>query len=507
MRPTVPARVRARTGAPSARPPARLRSRPPPQGRHPPGAPCAPAVPRRRWTAPLPRPVQEATALSVVDGFPTRDTVLHATPSTGYSPGMSPVRVGSLVRVLARQIHPELESEFPERAALQRWQMGRVFRVTQISPAGHVGVAGEDIDGNPQPSSLHPGFFDPSRVHAASEAELRAALVRGDQMLAQRKVSEALVCTATNVTAALALGIPSLVFEAQRQAGWALDFGFQLEGAASAFEAALAEEPRLPRDAHHDGLAFDTRLQHLSVLRRLPGVDPAQLLGAMQATLVRTLSSPQRARALVGLALYLDERGDRQGATVAARDIAGLLSDMQPEQRVWPGCIAARTLRRGGLAEGALQLLDTLQPVSGREQLRVHHERGHALLALGRLVEAAVSAEAALELAMLSGADARIAALGLRVEVALAERDPASARAFASIELDLVRAEGAGGRTLLAALLDMADAWIAAGEPDTATAALDEALGIAIGLDKTTGGVANALDVQRRRDAQILAGG
>lgn len=117
-------------------------------------------------------------------------------------------------------------------------------------------------------------------------------------------------------------------------------------------------------------------------------------------------------------ALHLDEAGDREAAIQSARDIAALISDIKSEERLWPGGIAARTLRRGGQPEESLQLLQTLQPTSIRDQLRVQHERGHALLATGRIRHAAMAAEAVLELAESAGVDARIAALGFRVEVA-----------------------------------------------------------------------------------------
>ncbi len=71
---------------------------------------------------------------------------------------------GSRVRVLDRPIHPQLEALEPEFARLQRWQMGRVFRVNSVSPGGHVGLPDEDVDGNRQPSDLHPGFVHPSLV-------------------------------------------------------------------------------------------------------------------------------------------------------------------------------------------------------------------------------------------------------------------------------------------------------------------------------------------------------
>lgn len=73
-------------------------------------------------------------------------------------------QVGDWVRVLERRISPALEEELPELAAYQRWQMGRVFRVAQVSPAGHVGLEACDVEGNPppidQPMFLHPSFVE-----------------------------------------------------------------------------------------------------------------------------------------------------------------------------------------------------------------------------------------------------------------------------------------------------------------------------------------------------------
>ena len=52
----------------------------------------------------------------------------------------------------------------PDLALLKRWQMGRVFRVALVSPDGHLGLPEEDVEGNRQPSSAHPGFLHPSLV-------------------------------------------------------------------------------------------------------------------------------------------------------------------------------------------------------------------------------------------------------------------------------------------------------------------------------------------------------
>ena len=75
-------------------------------------------------------------------------------------------QVGDLVRVLERSIPAALEHEAPELAAHQRWQMGRVFRVCQVSPTGHVGLAERDVEGNAPPID-QPTFLHPSLVELA----------------------------------------------------------------------------------------------------------------------------------------------------------------------------------------------------------------------------------------------------------------------------------------------------------------------------------------------------
>lgn len=75
-------------------------------------------------------------------------------------------QVGDLVRVLEHPIPPGLEQHEPELAAHQRWQMGRVFRVRQVSPAGHVGLDARDVEGNAPPVDM-PTFLHPSLVELA----------------------------------------------------------------------------------------------------------------------------------------------------------------------------------------------------------------------------------------------------------------------------------------------------------------------------------------------------
>jgi hypothetical protein len=54
----------------------------------------------------------------------------------------------------------------PEIAEHQRWQIGRVFRVVQVSPTGHVGLDACDVEGNAppidQPTFLHPSLVEPA---------------------------------------------------------------------------------------------------------------------------------------------------------------------------------------------------------------------------------------------------------------------------------------------------------------------------------------------------------
>lgn len=90
----------------------------------------------------------------------------NKTTSNSSAPDEGPrtLMPGSCVRVLERPINPHLEAAEPELALLQRWQMGRVFRVTSVSPGGHVGLSEEDVAGNRQPTPLHPGFLHPSLV-------------------------------------------------------------------------------------------------------------------------------------------------------------------------------------------------------------------------------------------------------------------------------------------------------------------------------------------------------
>ncbi len=75
-------------------------------------------------------------------------------------------QVGDLVRVREHSIPPALEHEEPELAEHMRWQMGRVFRVRQVSPAGHVGLEAHDVEGNAPPID-QPTFLHPSLVEIA----------------------------------------------------------------------------------------------------------------------------------------------------------------------------------------------------------------------------------------------------------------------------------------------------------------------------------------------------
>ena len=78
------------------------------------------------------------------------------------------MRVGDHVRVLERDINPILEQHEPDLAAWLRWQMGRVFRIRQVSPTGHVELDACDVAGNTPPVA-HSSFLHPSMVERVTE--------------------------------------------------------------------------------------------------------------------------------------------------------------------------------------------------------------------------------------------------------------------------------------------------------------------------------------------------